>query len=76
VRGEGDADPRRDAEVEREWCDDLPEVVHRLARAGVDVERVAAVPAGAQPVQVDPSLPAMPSRTRTTRRPRERQVDG
>jgi len=75
VRGEGDVDPRRDAEVEQEWCDALPELVDGLARAGVDVERVAAVPAGAQPVQVDPSLPAISGRA-GAQRLRERPVQG
>jgi hypothetical protein len=77
VRGEGDVNPQRDAEVEHAWCDALPEIVQRLARAGIEAERVSAVEAGAQPVQVDPSLPALPATGRArSGRPRELPVDG
>ncbi len=59
VRGPaGDTQKRRDAEVEQEWCDDVPALLEELSRVGVTARITRRTPAGVLPVQVVEDLPS------------------
>lgn len=70
--GSSDVSSRHDAEFERHWCEELPEICSMLEERGILTSRIHAVPPGElAPLTISDTR----RRTTTTKKPEERSVD-